>query len=494
MSQRQPNILFIMTDDHAAHAMSCYGSRVNDTPNLDRIAVGGMRFTNCFCTNSICAPSRATILTGQYEHVHGVRTLGDALDRRRMTFVKLLREAGYQTGIVGKWHLGTADANRPAGFDYWNVLPGQGLYHDPVMHEMDASNPDKGVEKVIEGYTTDIITDVSLDWLRRRDRDRPFCLMCHHKAPHRPWEPDEKHARMYEDEDIIEPATFNDDYANRASAAAEARMRVDRDLTFEDLKADPPAGLSPAEEKSWKYQRYIKDYLRCVASVDDNVGRLLDYLDEEGIADDTIVCYTSDQGFFLGDHGWYDKRLMYEESLRMPFLVRYPRAVRAGSVSDAMVLNLDFAQTFLDFAGVGAPAEMMGRSFRPVLGGRTPGDWRTSMYYRYWMHLAHHNVYSHYGVRAQRHKLIYYYAEALDAAGAIDDPRPPEWELFDLETDPCELFSVYDDPAYAEVVKEMTGELARLRNEVGDHSAWWGASGGLAADPSAGVAPGTEGR
>jgi len=473
MPDKRPNILFIMSDDHAAHAMGCYRSRINETPHLDRIAEGGSRFDNCFCTNSICSPSRATILTGQYEHVHGVRTLADNLDRTRMTFVKLLQAAGYQSALVGKWHLGTAPENRPAGFDYWIVLPGQGLYHNPVMHEMEPEKPDRGVERTIKGYVTDIITDISLLWLRKRDPDRPFCLLVHHKAPHRHWEPDDKHAHMYDGADIPEPDTLYDDYENRATAAREARMRVGEHMHKGDLKCEKPEWLEGHALRKWAYQRYIKDYLRVVASMDDNVGRLLDYLDEEGLADDTIVVYTSDQGFFLGDHGWYDKRLMYEESLRMPFIVRYPREIQPGSVCDTMVLNVDFAQTFLDYADIDAPPEMMGRSFRPVLRGETPDDWRASMYYRYWMHLAHHNVYAHYGVRTYRYKLIYYYAEALDASGAIDEPRPPEWELFDLEKDPTEMRSVYDDPGYADIVHELKAELARLRDEVGDHSAPW---------------------
>ena len=320
MPDPRPNILFIMSDDHASHAMSCYGSRINRTPHLDRIADGGMRFNNCFCTNSICTPSRAVILTGTYNHVNGVTTLSSTLDGRQVTMPKLLQDAGYQTAIVGKWHLGHGGVNDPTGFDYWNVLPGQGLYHDPEMIEM-------GERKVFPGYVTDLITDFSLDWLQDRDPERPFMLMCHHKAPHRSWEPDEKHALMYEDEEIPYPETFNDDYSNRAAAAAAAKMRIDRDMTLTDLKQPTPQGLTAEEEKKWKYQRYIKDYLRCVASIDDNVGRLLDYLEEEGLAENTIVVYTSDQGFFLGDHGWYDKRFMYEESLRMPLLIRYPQAV-----------------------------------------------------------------------------------------------------------------------------------------------------------------------
>ncbi|MDH7570791.1 MAG: DUF4976 domain-containing protein, partial [Armatimonadota bacterium] len=287
-------------------------------------------------------------------------------------------------------------------------------------------------------------------------------------APHRPWEPDQKHARLYENTDIPAPETFDDDYQNRASAAAAATMRVERDLTKRDLKEDPPPGLSPAQRKWWNYQRYIKDYLRVVAAVDDGVGRLLDYLDGEGVAEETIVIYTSDQGFFLGDHGWYDKRFMYEESLRMPFLIRYPREIAPGSVHRGMILNVDFAPTFLDFAGIPIPAGFQGSSFRPLLCGDTPAGWQRSMYYRYWMHRAHHNVFAHYGVRTERYKLIYYYGEALGQPGAVDEPTPPEWELFDLEKDPRELKSVYYDPAYAGVVADLKAELARLREKVGD--------------------------
>ena len=461
MSTERPNIVFIMSDDHASHAMSCYGSRINETPNLDRIAKEGMRFNNCFCTNSICAPSRATILTGTYNHINGVTTLATPIDGRQQSFIKLLKEAGYQTAVVGKWHLGRGGHSDPQGFDYWNVLPGQGDYHNPMMIEM-------GVERQHEGYVTDIITDLSLDWLEGRDKERPFCLMYHHKAPHRWWEPDDKHADLYENIDIPEPDTFWDDYSNRASAAGAAKMRVDRDLSERDLKGPTPEGLTAEEEKKWKYQRYIKDYLRCVASVDDNVGRMLDYLDEHGLTENTIVIYTSDQGFFLGDHGWYDKRFMYEESLRMPFLIRYPGQIEPGTVNDDMVLNVDFAPTFLDYAGIESPDEFQGTSIRPVLAGQTPEDWQTSIYYRYWMHLSHHHVYAHYGVRTHQYKLIYYYADALGQGGAIDDTKEPEWELFDLEKDPLEMNSVYGDPAYADVVVELKDEMHRLQAKVED--------------------------
>jgi len=462
MPRSRPNILFIMTDDHASHAMSCYGSRVNETPNLDRIAQEGMRFDNCFCTNSICTPSRATILTGTYSHVNGATTLATPMDGRQLTFPKLLQRAGYQTAVIGKWHLGHGGPYDPTGFDYWNVLPGQGLYHDPVMYDM-------GRERVFPGYATDLITDLCMEWLRTRDTARPFCLLCHHKAPHRPWQPDEKHALMYENVDIPVPETFDDDYGERAAAAAAATMRIERDLNEVDLKQPVPDGLSPQEEKFWKYQRYIKDYLRCVAAIDDNVGRMLDWLQAHGLADDTIVIYTSDQGFFLGDHGWFDKRFMYEESLRMPFIVRYPPEIKPGAICDEMVLNVDFAPTFLDYAGVDPPDEMQGVSFRPLLRGQKPERWQSAIYYRYWMHMdGCHRVRAHYGVRTRRHKLIYYYGEALGQPGANDEPTEPEWELFDLQSDPLEMHSVYADPAHAGVVAELKAELDRLQQRVGD--------------------------
>ena len=457
----RPNILFIMTDDHAAHAMSCYGSRINQTPNLDRIAQGGMLFNNCFCTNSLCEPSRAAILTGTYNHINEVTTIGAHIDNRQENVAKILQRNGYQTAIVGKWHLGQGPAHWPTGFDYWNILQGQGPYFDPEM----VCN---GERIQYEGYTTDLITDLSLEWLKERDKEKPFFMMYHHKAPHRPWDPDDKHADMYEDIDIPTPDTFDDDYSNRAAAAGAAQMTVAEHLTERDLKQPVPQGLTPAEEKHWKYQRYIKDYLRCVASVDDNVGRVLDYLDDEGIADDTLVIYTSDQGFFLGDHGWYDKRFMYEESLRMPFIIRHPSSIAPESVNNDIITNVDFAATFLDYAGIDQPDRFQGHSFRPLLEGSSPEDWPEIMYYRYWMHLAHHHVYAHYGVRTHRYKLIYYYADALGQPGAIDESKPPEWELFDLDEDPNELNNVYHDPAYADIAAELRGELRRLQEEVQD--------------------------
>ena len=457
----RPNLVFIMSDDHASHAVGAYGSAINRTPHLDRIAEGGMRFDACFCTNSICTPSRAAVLTGTYNHVNGVTTLDTPMDNSLVTYPRLLRDAGYQTAIFGKWHLGHGPEHDPAGFDEWMVLPGQGLYHDPEFISPDGTS-------VIDGYVTDIITDLSLDWLERRDRGRPFALMIHHKAPHRSWEPDDAHASMYEGETIPEPHTFWDDYSHRSTAAQMAEMRM-MDLKPEDLKGAVPRGMSLQEEVSWRYQRYIKDYLRVVASIDDNVGRVLDRLDDEGLTEDTIVVYTSDQGFFLGDHGWFDKRFMYEESLSMPLLVRYPRLIEPGSVSSEMVLNVDFAPTLLDLAGVGASERMQGSSFVPLLRGEVPDGWQTEMYYRYWMHRDEaHNVWAHYGIRTHRHKLICYYNDPMGQPGAHGPATAPEWELFDLERDPFEIHNVIDDPAYAGVAAELRERLDRLQAEVGD--------------------------
>ena len=460
MPQR-PNIVFVMSDDHAAHAISAYGSRVNRTPHLDRLAAGGMRFDNCFCTNSICAPSRAAILTGTYNHVNGVTTLSAPFDSGQPTFPAILQAAGYQTAIFGKWHLGHGVGHDPVGFDEWRVLPEQGEYHDPEFIGADG-------RARIPGYVTDILTDLSLDWISGRDPSRPFCLLIHHKAPHRSWEPDARHQDLYAAEVIREPVTFRDDHANRSAAAGRARMRM-TDLWPEDVKEARPSGLVGEGLDSWLYQRFIKEYLRCVASIDDNMGRLLDVLDGEGLSDDTVVVYTSDQGFFLGDHGWFDKRFMYEESLRMPLLVRYPREVPPDSVCRELALNVDFAQTLLDLADVQAPPRMQGRSLRELLRGEPPTGWREAVYYRYWEHDdGSHGVWAHYGVRTERHKLIYYYNDGLGQPGASDAAFPPEWELFDLESDPYELTSVYDDPAYARVREELTAELHRQQREIGD--------------------------
>jgi arylsulfatase A-like enzyme len=454
----RPNIVFIMSDDHAAHAISAYGSKINETPNIDRLAKEGVRLDACFVNNSICTPSRAAILTGQYSHKNGVYTLADQMDPKKTHVAHLLRDAGYQTAIVGKWHLKTD----PQGFDYWKVLPGQGDYHDPVFLTKD--NKQKHT-----GYCTDLIGDFSIHFLKNRDKSKPFFLMSHHKAPHRAWQPAPKYKEWLEQENVPEPDNLYEDLSARSEAAQRATLRVGDDNTETDLKVPKPPGLQGKELRKWAYQRYIKDYLRCVRSVDDNVGRLLDYLDKEGLSDNTIVIYTSDQGFFLGDHGWFDKRFMYEESLRMPFLARYPKHIKPGSVSKDMVLNIDFAPTFLDFAGLKPPASMQGRSAAAVLNGKTPRNWRSSMYYRYWMHLGGgHDVTAHYGVRNDTHKLIYYYGKALGKNGAVDKSTTPEWEMFDLAKDPREMKNVYSNPSYEKVRKGLEVELARLKQHYGD--------------------------
>lgn len=472
---KRPNILFILSDDHAAHAISAYGSRINQTPALDRIAAGGALVGNCFCTNAICTPSRATILTGQYGHINGVRTW-EALDNRRPVQIqKLLQRAGYHTALFGKWHLGHGrtesvwsdnDNGRnavpadPAGFDDWFVLPGQGDYQDPEFH-----TPNGKVR--LSGYVSDVTTDLALDWLEQQTNDAPFFLCVHHKAPHRPWIPGEKYRHLYH-EDLPLPETFADDYQGRPAAAA-AKMRILEDLDRGDLKADPPADITPAERKVWNYQRYMKDYLRCVASVDSSAERLLDSLDRKGIAGDTIVIYTSDQGFFLGDHGWYDKRFIYEESLRMPLLIRYPREIPAGSRPEGILTNTDFAPTLLDFAGVAIPAEMQGVSARAVLGGNTVPGWQTSVYYRYWDHGTHHNVCAHYGIRTATHKLVYYCGQARERATASEDPKiDPYWELFDLMRDPGEIHNIYHEPEKAPLIKSLMRELDRQQKHFGD--------------------------
>jgi arylsulfatase A-like enzyme len=467
--QKRPNILFIMSDDHDAHAISCYGSKVNQTPNIDRLAKEGMRFEHCFCTNSLCAPSRAVILTGKYSHLNGLKDNKDTFDGGQQTGPKLLQQAGYETAIIGKWHLKTD----PTGFDYWDILPGQGVYYNPVLIEM-------GQRKKHPGYVTEIITDHALRWLKGRTSDKPFYLMLHHKAPHRQWEPAPKYLTFYDDKKIPEPATLFDDYSGRGRAAHEQDMTIAKTMTNRDVKLVPPNGLTPEQKAQWdaaydpkieafketdpqgrdlvrwKYRRYMQDYLGCIASVDESVGRVLDYLQEAGLADNTIVFYTSDQGFFLGEHGWFDKRFMYEESLQMPLLVRYPKEIQAGSVNKDLVMNLDFAETFLDYAGVRAPQDMQGVSLRPLLRGRTPVDWRKAVYYHYYEFPAVHSVKRHYGVRTERYKLIHFYND-------ID-----EWELYDLQSDPDEMRNVYNDPAYEDTVKELTAELKRLREKYKD--------------------------
>jgi arylsulfatase A-like enzyme len=467
---KRPNIIFIMSDDHAAHAISCYGSVINRTPNLDRIAAGGARLANCFVTNSICTPSRATILTGKYSHLNGVPVF-NRFDGTQPTVAKLLQAAGYHTGMIGKWHLGSD----PTGFDEWTILPGQGVYQDPVFLS-------PAGRQQYRGHCTDITTDLALDFLARRPADKPFFLMFHQKAPHRGWEPAERHRLAWQDKVIPEPATLFADHAGFADAIRVCQQTVANDLTRGDLKLAPPTGLAGPERQAWlrvkpaevelevagakrtltgqeltrwKYQRYLQDYLACVQGVDEGVGRLLDWLDEQKLADDTVVIYTSDQGFFLGDQGLYDKRFMYEPSLRMPFLIRWPGRIAPGTVVDAMAINPDFAPTFLAIAGQPVPADMQGRSLLPVLTGPAPADWRTSMYYRYYHDPGDHHTAAHYGVRTLTHKLIHYW-------------KQDQWELFDLVADPQETRNLAADPAQAATLATLKAELLRLKREVKD--------------------------
>jgi arylsulfatase A-like enzyme len=377
------------------------------------------------------------------------------MERWQLTYPQLLQKAGYETAVIGKWHLGDGPLYDPAGFDYWSILPGQGAYNNPEFIE-------NGKRIIHKGHVTDIITNLSLSWLKQRKSDKPFCLLCHHKAAHRPWVPAPRHAHLYDDIEIPEPDTFNDDYSNRASVAAGATITISKDIVQKDVKVPIPTNLSDQDLKEWKYQSYIKDYLRCVAGIDESVSSLLAYLDAAGLAENTIVIYTSDQGFFLGDHGWYDKRFMYEESLRMPFIARFPREIPAGTVCSQMALNVDFAPTFLELAGLPIPTHMQGTSLRSLLQGKEPVQWRESMYYRYFMDDSAVNISPHYGVRTKQFKLIYYYGR-----------YPSEWELFDLAKDPYEMNSVYHDREYADVVVRLKRELSELRKKLGDYSDPW---------------------
>jgi arylsulfatase A-like enzyme len=472
----QPNIVFIFSDDHAQHAISAYGSKVNATPNIDRLATGGARFTNSFVTNSICTPSRATLLTGQYSHLNGVPVF-NRFDGSRDNVAKRLQTGGYHTGIIGKWHLGSD----PTGFDRWVVLPGQGDYWNPVFLV-------PGHKLTIQGHCTEITGELGVEWIKTRPRDKPFFLMLHQKAPHRPWDPDERNKALFKDKLSPEPDTLWDDYHTRPAALPANQQTVAKDLTRRDLKLEPPAGLigpkltqwlnaKPMELEiaqpdgtkktlvgkelvQWKYQRYMQDYLACVQGVDDSVGKVLDFLDESGLAKNTIVFYSADNGWYLGDLGLYDKRFMYEPGLRVPLLVRGP-GVTAGVAPGQFVANIDLAPTFLDLAGLPIPESMQGRSLAPLLRGESLPDWRTSVYYRYYHDPGHHNTAAHLGVRTETHKLIYYW-------------KKDAYELFDLSRDPTEQHNLlYDDneakqPAVVAKFAELKAEIAKLQKQYQD--------------------------
>jgi len=476
--KQNPNIIFIMADDHAYQAVSSYGgllAGLAPTPNIDRIAEAGMRFNHCFVTNSICGPSRATILSGKYSHLNGFidNTGGSKFDFTQQTFTKVLQQNGYKTAVIGKLHLG----GTPTGFDYYDILPGQGRYYNPRFINMSG-------EYDMEGYTTDIITDKTIKWLGEvQTADQPFMVMMWHKAPHRAWDPGPNELGMYENVTFPEPATLFDDYSGDREAAALNNMTIANTMTLErDLKMSdqPRRGLNEEQLKEWnavydpiyqefiktnptgkdlvrfKYQRYMRDYLACVAAVDKSVGRVLDYLKETGMDKNTIVVYTSDQGFYLGEHGWFDKRWMYKESLRTPLLISWPGVIKPGTVNNDLVSNLDFGETFIDIADAQVPENMQGRSMLPILQGNTPADWRKAHYYHYYEHPSEHHVKRHYGITTDRYKLIHFYYD-------IDD-----WELYDLEKDPMEMLNVYNDPDYADVREELHQELEELRKKYKD--------------------------
>ncbi len=481
----RPNIVYIMSDDHAYQAISAYGGPLKDlapTPNIDRIAANGMRFNRCLVTNSLSGPCRAVILTGKYSHLNGfIRNEGQApFDGSQQTFPKLLQTAGYNTAMIGKWHLGSD----PTGFDHWDILPGQGNYYNPDFITKDG----KHIEK---GYVTEIITRKCLEWLNEvKNSGKPFMLMMHHKAPHREWQPGPNELSLYKDVTFPEPATLFDDYSNRGTAektqdmTIAKTMRIEEDLKmYKDRSKMKMSGLNrmnPEQLKAWdnvydpiirsfyeanlsgddlvrfKYQRYMQDYLACIAAVDKSVGEVLDFLKKNGLDKNTIVIYASDQGFYLGEHGWFDKRWMFEQSYRTPLLIEWPGITKPGTVNNDMVSNLDFAETFLDIAGVKVPSDMQGTSIVPILKGKTPANWRKEHYYHYYEYPGSHMVKRHYGISTEQYKLIHYYYD-------ID-----EWELYDIKADPQELKNVYNDPAYAKIRAMLHKHLDELRKKYKD--------------------------
>ncbi|MFY0628365.1 MAG: sulfatase [Reichenbachiella sp.] len=478
--QTRPNIIYIMSDDHASHAITAYGGIYDDflqTPNIDRIANEGIKFNNVFCTNAICGPSRAAILTGKYSHKNGYykNESGGKFDSTQWTFPLAMMENGYQTALIGKWHLGT----EPVGFDYYKYHdnPGQqGFYYNPIYNE-------NGKKVKEEGYATTLTTDFALNWLtENKESQDPFMLMLQYKAPHRNWYPEEKYIDLFDGIEMPYPSTFNDDYKSRELTAGDTDMTMDF-LNRKDMKMTPPKGLTKKEiqkwgnkgnmrgngegwlpsdtmtveeARKWKYHRYIKDYLACVKSVDDQIGRVLAYLDDNGLTENTMVIYTSDQGFYLGDHGFFDKRFMYEPSLRMPFVLRYPATVKQPIVNNDMITNIDFAPTILDIAGISIPKEVQGKSFASNIAGKTSSEWQKSMYYHYYEFPFWHHVQPHYGIRTDRYKLIHFYY-------SVDI-----WEFYDLMNDPDELNNAINDPQYAELIETMKTDLKKRQKEYGD--------------------------
>ena len=482
--QAAPNILFVMSDDHAVPALSAYGGNLISTPNLDRLAAEGARFDAAFVTNSICTPSRAVILTGKHSHKNGVLTLLDTFDGSQQTLSKLLQAAGYHTGMVGKWHLKT----EPTGFDEYAVLPGQGLYYDPLLRHT-GKWPEA---QRYEGYVTDVITDQALKFLESRPTEKPFFLMYHHKAPHDVFVPKREHAGLFADP-IPEPPTLNEDVSERIALRETVETIGHRHTSYgvpewgwflarvsyqpEEIVAweRELAGLEGPALRKAQYQIYMRRYLQCVHSIDENMGRVLKYLDDQGLARNTLVVYTSDQGFFLGEHGLYDKRFMYEPAFRVPLLVRWPAEVPPGGEPDELVQNLDFAPTLLNAAGAEIPADMQGRSFLPIAKGESPSDWRDALYYRYWMNRGHFNIPGHLGVRTNRYKLIYFYDSdrGPDGRTLVNGARPnvrdPFWEFYDLAEDPQEVNNLYEDSRYQNRIRALKQRLVELREQYSDN-------------------------
>lgn len=486
MADERPNILYIMSDDHAAHAVSAYGGRlakVAPTPNIDRLAKEGALFTNAFCTNSICSPSRACVLTGQYNHINGSFDLsGKVMPGKQMLAIQM-KKAGYQTAMIGKWHLKV----EPADFDHYCVLPGQGKYHGPEFRVRGEKPWGKNTISFPKKHSTDAITDLTLDWLKTRDDSKPFFLMHHYKAPHDYFDNAPRYESYLADVNIPEPDSLwnqGEKFGSLATRGAEDELlahvgtsigaRNPRRSYLGDLpklypnefpKDFDPANFTAEENKRLAYNAYLKKFLRCVKGIDDNLGRLFKHLEVTGQLDNTIIIYTGDQGFMLGEHDYQDKRWMYEESQRMPFLVRYPKSVPAGQRIDSIIENVDYGPMMLDFAGAEIPGSVQGRSFKSILeSGQEPDDWKQAAYYRYWMHMAHHDNPGHMGIRTKTHKLIYYYGCNYDGGYQT----PPGWELYDLVNDPKEMTNIVDDPASAGLVRDLKSRLARLRVKVGD--------------------------
>jgi arylsulfatase A-like enzyme len=483
VQKSRPNILYIMTDDHAYQAISAYGGPLKDiapTPNIDRIATQGMRFNRCLVTNSISGPCRAVILTGKYSHLNGYTANEESFNGAQQTFPKLLQAAGYQTGIIGKWHLGSD----PTGFDHWEILPGQGNYYNPDFIDKEGRHHEPG-------YVTEIITDKCLQWMDQvKDSGKPFMLMMHHKAPHREWLPGPHELSLYQNVTFPEPTTLFDDYSDRGTAEKSQDMTISKTMRIEEdckmfksqskINSSELGRMTQEQLSIWnqiygpvtskfylarlrgkdlvrfKYQRYMQDYLACIAAVDKSVGEVLNYLKKNGLDKNTIVIYASDQGFYLGEHGWFDKRWMFEQSYRTPLLIKWPGVVNPGTVNEDMVSNIDFAETFLSMAEVEVPSDMQGRSMLPVLKGKTPSDWRKEHYYHYYEYPGYHSVKRHYGMSTERYKLMHYYYD-------ID-----EWELYDIKADPQEMKNVYNDPAYTSVKADLHKRLSRLMAEYGD--------------------------